>query len=473
MKRKITGLILFIILSIGSTSSLYAQADCSLNGAPATDNCPAGTAGDDIFIITGEVTEQILPGTGNDIIIMSGNGFINRPVGWQFFGVRNFDGGGLTVIGGTIITIGDGSHGIFEKGAGDVVSFAIIITSGGVARGIQEENDGDAINNGIIITSGDVSPGVTASYGLREGHDGDAINNGIIITSGDGASGIAEHGAGDVINNGIIIVTGSDANGIEEIMAGNVINNGTITASNNGILTDDDSTIVTNNGTITANNNAVQTGNGNDIVINNGTANGNIILGGGDDIMVVNGVVNGMMDGGGGTDRIVFTLTVVGNIHDYDRVAAQLTAMSPAGGSIIINGQLYEWQNFEELVNLLRFVDSAPQPCAFDGRINNYDCHAPIAIYGYPLEIYAINPDTNGGEYAFSISQAMIDAAGIPATGTVLIHEGFNQFTGASIALYRHANGDFQINTTFPDGKLYVGQWTQYGSYTNLSGNFG
>jgi hypothetical protein len=468
MKIKILAII--FIISIFSVLTLQAQ-DCSLNGAPATDDCPAGTAGDDVFIITGEVNTSVLPSDGNDTIIMIGGGSISPlPNGSGVFTTTT--SGDIIVIGGSIITVSVQGVGIFEKLDGTVLSSTMIITSGDGGRGIQEENDGDAINNGSIITSGNISGGGVAAHGLRETNNGNAINNGIIITSGEGAAGIAEHGDGDAINNGSIIVTGIDANGIEEVGNGDVINNGTVNATNYGILTDNSASTVTNNGTVTGGTAAIQTGAGNDVVINNGTANGNINLGAGDDTMVISGVVIGVMDGGADTDTLIFTVTVIGSRQDRADAARAIANANPAGGTIYINGVAYTWLNFENLVNLLNFIDSTRYPCATDGRINDYDCHAPIAIYGYPLQIYGIDPDTSEGHYGFTLSQEMIDAAGIPETGTILIYEGFHPVTGVPIAIYRHWTGDFQINTYFPDGKLYVGLWSQYGGYVNLSGEF-
>lgn len=474
MKFKIVTLII-IILSIIAVTSVFAQ-DCTMNGvAGAANTCPAGTAGDDIFIITGLVTSAVIPGDGNDTIIMIGSGSISPlPGGSGVFTTTT--SGDITVIGGSIITVSVQGIGIFEKLDGTVISSATIITSGDGGRGIQEENDGDAVNNGSITTSGDVSAAGIAAIGLRETLDGDAINNGIIITLGLEADGIAEHGEGDAINNGIIITSGNDARGIEEIGTGNVINNGIIISLNGvGIYTVDgtESDIVINNGSVTGATAAIETGGGNDTVVNNGTANGDINLGDGDDTMIVRNEVNGTMDGGAGTDTLIFELTIIGTEHDLNTVAQQMADANPAGGTVIINGQRYTWTNFESLIELLSLIDVNPSPCANDGRINIFDCHAPVALYGYPLQIYGVHPDTGEGTFAFSITQAQIDAAGIPESGTILIAEGTHPDTGLPIALYRHADGAFQINAFFADMKPYVGIWYQYGGFTNLSGEQG
>jgi len=116
---------------------------------------------------------------------------------------------------------------------------------------------------------------------------------------------------------------------------------------------------------------------------------------------------------------------------------------------------------------------SIPQ-CAnlFDGRINNQpdmDCAAPVAIYGGSITVYAINPDTGQGTFAFRATDEQIEAVGIPSTNTML-GQATNPVSGQLIMLYRLTTGEFQVNAWYPDGKPYVFVWDEDGNKYHLAG---
>ena len=113
-------------------------------------------------------------------------------------------------------------------------------------------------------------------------------------------------------------------------------------------------------------------------------------------------------------------------------------------------------------------------PCMalLDGRINSVpdkDCAAPIAIYGSPLQVYVIDPASGDGHLALSLSDAEIEAVGVPQENTLLA-EAINPFTGQPVRLYRLDTGEFQLNTWAEDGSAYVFVWDDAGSKYRLPG---
>lgn len=93
-----------------------------------------------------------------------------------------------------------------------------------------------------------------------------------------------------------------------------------------------------------------------------------------------------------------------------------------------------------------------------DGRINNH-AGAPVAIYGAPLTVYGIDPETAGGSLVFQLSDEEIDAMGTPTDGPLVLATGVNPATGMAVVLYRLPDGAFQINTFYADGKPYQVKW--------------
>jgi hypothetical protein len=84
-----------------------------------------------------------------------------------------------------------------------------------------------------------------------------------------------------------------------------------------------------------------------------------------------------------------------------------------------------------------------------DGRFNNFqdrDVAAPVAIYLNPLKVYGIDPVSSDGWLALDISDAEIEAAGVPDDAPIVLGRAFNHYTGIEIAVYRLTTGDFQLN---------------------------
>ncbi|MEQ8671799.1 MAG: hypothetical protein RIC84_01160 [Aggregatilineales bacterium] len=120
------------------------------------------------------------------------------------------------------------------------------------------------------------------------------------------------------------------------------------------------------------------------------------------------------------------------------------------------------------VMSLLAFPVAADCPNLADGRINDdaaRSCAAPVIIYDDPLELYGVNPATSQAILAFTITDAEIEAAGIPDKGYVTIAEGVNPATGKPIAVYRLATGEFQMNSFYPNDEGYVVVWDEEGNH--------
>ena len=94
---------------------------------------------------------------------------------------------------------------------------------------------------------------------------------------------------------------------------------------------------------------------------------------------------------------------------------------------------------------------SGSQPAFVDGRINNYDVAAPIAVYPHFVngEVGLIIYDVNGVELLVVSAAQLADAPDNPSSN-LLIAESNN------VELYRLAGGGWQINAPQYNGKTYV-----------------
>lgn len=109
----------------------------------------------------------------------------------------------------------------------------------------------------------------------------------------------------------------------------------------------------------------------------------------------------------------------------------------------------------------------------WDDRVNHdqvRDVGAPVAIYQHDdvIQIYAVNLDDSHGKLVFTLSKE--EWGNAPKENKLLI-TGQNPFSGVSIELWRLSTGEFQINTNYADGKIYVRTWTfgeDQGSYDPL-----
>jgi len=110
-------------------------------------------------------------------------------------------------------------------------------------------------------------------------------------------------------------------------------------------------------------------------------------------------------------------------------------------------------------------------PCGLDGRLNDdpsKDCAAPVAIYADPLRIYAIDPQSGVGQMAIELTGGEVDMVGIPAENTLLKH-AHNPYSGQEISIYRLTTGEFQVNTTYADGKSYIVVWNTEGTLYHIA----
>lgn len=93
-----------------------------------------------------------------------------------------------------------------------------------------------------------------------------------------------------------------------------------------------------------------------------------------------------------------------------------------------------------------------------DGRINAYDQAAPVAVYQdeFGIKVYGIDPTTGRGVIALFVA---LDAGAAAPTDNSLLGEGENPFNTHSIDVWELTTGEFQLVTTYADGKPYVIIW--------------
>ncbi len=161
--------------------------------------------------------------------------------------------------------------------------------------------------------------------------------------------------------------------------------------------------------------------------------------------------------------------------------AALLSIIAPTAGLYTIRASSYEVLiandptdvNADGSYRLTIMIDGAysiPEPSGpwnpGDGRLNQSDLDqaAPVAIYLHPLRVYAIDPATGGGSFLLEIGDEAIAAAGVPATGYVLLAQGVHPATGQPVAVYRLNTGEFQLNTLDGQGNPYVVIWDAGGA---------
>lgn len=103
-----------------------------------------------------------------------------------------------------------------------------------------------------------------------------------------------------------------------------------------------------------------------------------------------------------------------------------------------------------------------PPTCAelvADNRVNSDDCGSPVAIYLGSLEVYSINPETGEGVLDLRVSDEVLEHSTVPEVN-MLLAEGVNSFNGQPITVWRLSTGEFQVNSTNPDGSPYVFIWS-------------
>jgi hypothetical protein len=216
---------------------------------------------------------------------------------------------------------------------------------------------------------------------------------------------------------------------------------------------------------------------GNDTIIINGVVIGNVItdftstsntIDGGNDTVILQDGANG------GPDNALFIYGIIGyntlsfeftvnTEAEYLTLSAAIAVADPNGGSLVFNGQTFNWNGFDQLVeNLIRNYSTvtpiapspfepARHPIFRDGRINDDDPWASYAIYcpSGVITIYSIDGESNG-LLAIEATPEEIAAAGVPTEENVLIDEGLG------VQLYRLVTGEFLVvGAPDAEGKVY------------------
>ena len=111
--------------------------------------------------------------------------------------------------------------------------------------------------------------------------------------------------------------------------------------------------------------------------------------------------------------------------------------------------------------------DEAP-PCdnLYDGRINRnpaLDCAAPVAIYydsaTNRILVYGINPDDGEGQLIAELDLSEYDNTPAPETNeTILVTT--HPWYSTPLVISRLSTGEWQLATTYADGKDYIVVWS-------------
>ncbi|MEZ4669256.1 MAG: hypothetical protein R3E39_15225 [Anaerolineae bacterium] len=233
---------------------------------------------------------------------------------------------------------------------------------------VQNAIIGDGIASGLGGADTIINNGTTIATGNSTGNNGDI--EGDFVVDGDGGN--------DVITNNGTVAGDMDGDTVDDFNNdGNGGNGGDDILINNGQVGDDmdgdntahngGSDIFINNGIVNGdiegddNINAPGSTGGNDRITINGVVNGSVLADAGveiegDDVVILqNGAQGGadnnlILDGNGGTDQLVFNFSVPDQMA-YDALTAQISGANPVGGSLSFNGQIFSWQNFEQIVN--------------------------------------------------------------------------------------------------------------------------
>lgn len=377
--RPVLPLLLVIITTLGMAT--LASADCQPDAATAPIDNGADTiscTGADPNGVNGDLPLP-LPGGADTITVQPGATVSNAIIG---------DG----IASGT--------------GGNDVITNNGTTIATGATTGINGDIEGD------FVVDGDGGNDVITNNGTVAGDiDGDTVDD--FNNDGTGGNG----GDDTLINNGVV---GDDMDGDNAAHNGGddiIINNGTV----NGNIEGDD------------NINAAGSVGGNDRITINGVVGGSVlgdagVQTGGDDVVILQNGANGgvdnalLIDGNGGNDQLVFNFTV-NDQAAYDALAAQIAAANPAGGSLTFNGQTFNWQNFEQLVNLLVLAGGRGGPAVInggqtmtiifnDGRLNASDAGATAALYCTADGLLALGIDEQSrGQFLYVVVIADLQAA--------------------------------------------------------------
>ncbi|MBE0690399.1 MAG: calcium-binding protein, partial [Anaerolineae bacterium] len=274
-----------------------------------------------------------------------------------------------------------GMDGTIDGGAGNDT----ITNNGSVATNIDGGDGNDTMTNNGSVTSvvNSWDSGTTTTPGSMDGGAGDdtitnsatgtvgeilgGADNDTITNDGSAENIDAGDGADHVTNTGVvrgIIITGD---GVDSLM-----NTGTVDT----IQTGNGGDTVTNTGA--GNVQQIQTGAGADTVVEGATVGVVIDTGEGDDVVrLIDGARVSLIDGGDNFDILRFEFADVAQ-NEYEALEALLSVPgSAAYGSITIGAQVYTWQNFEDLVNLMTYI---PDPVVIADPETPGETETPPAV---------------------------------------------------------------------------------------------
>ncbi|MCX7544333.1 hypothetical protein [Marinicella gelatinilytica] len=207
-----------------------------------------------------------------------------------------------------------------------------------------------------------------------DGYDGTLFIDDLTIPSG----AVVSRASGDTINlsdgNDVVLISGgtvtSNSDPIETEDGDDYVTmtSGSLIGDSDGIrLNDGNDTIIITGGVITGNgDDGVEGDGGNDTIIISGAvitgSDAAIEADSGDDLVEIgdNTTINGMMDGGTDVDTLRFSMTVPPG--DLASLQSALSAANPAADSIVINGENYQWVNFESIEDNLRGAQATSVP---------------------------------------------------------------------------------------------------------------
>ena len=355
-------------------------------------------SGDDTIINNGTITNGLTAdaawgsGSGNDTVI--NNGFTAGILGDSW----NTTGSGtdtLTNNGTTNIFSGDSQNG---DGVGNDV---ITNNSGATAGNIYGDTIGGttATGNDTINNHGYVSGSIYGDDAAGNGTGSDTIyNTGTVnaaIYAGNGNNTVTNSGVvGGDVNTGAGSDTITNTGDIQDDMftgaGGDTIDNSGMV---DNIYAEGGNDTITNTGHI---NNDINAGDGADSITHSGSVDGNIVAGTGNDGVTLqnNAVVDGTIDGGANYDILTFEFSSTDS-NALDKLAADIAAQNPSGGTVTYNGNTYTWTNFEELKQLLTHLGIAGNSVPFQGFCSHQKWSA--------FDVYVIDASGNG-QYAFSVS---------------------------------------------------------------------
>jgi hypothetical protein len=352
----------------------------------------------------------------------------------------------------------DGSTNVAGDNGGGSDGDDVIVNNGTIvdASITGDDNGGEGSGDDVIVNNGTVDGSVYGDTPYGEGSGDDTIvNNGttsdIIGDTGDGDGS----GNDSITNNGITYTIIGDTYGGEVGGDGSgsdtITNNGYVSGDIYGDSANGDST---GNDTIT-NTNLVDgsiygdsydnSGTGSDTIVNSGSVS-NIYAGGGNDSVTIQGggTVTGIMDGGDGFDTLTFSLTS-SDPDELLAIAAQIAAANPAGGTLVIRGITYVWQNFEQLsallISLVR-LNTLAQPFAVFCRLGGgVDVYATVGSEGF-FSLYASAQQISNG---IALAQTTGNVVQIGASSTS--------------TLFALATGELQVNA--PSGAAFTFNYVQ------------